>query len=266
MAWAYLAINSLILVGAALLGWRLRKLRIWQFAAWVGLAGALLALRAYLHAHPEHEQLLLRLSDDYVYFASWEAPLALLMVFALAARLPGAKARRAAVLSLGLLAPLFAWNNVALCLQPDYGLTAHIDAEGVYRQSTDYSCGPAAALMLLRAAGIPATEGDVAELCMLRPGQGVTALELCRGLNVMLRPAGRKAVLRRIRPDELGDLHEPFLAEVRRPQAAYHCVVVLRVEPDALHLADPARGRAVQTKDEFLRQWTGLVLCTEPVS
>jgi hypothetical protein len=39
------------------------------------------------------------------------------------------------------------------------GLKTRIDADGVCRQSSEYTCGPAAAVTALRKLGLPAEEG-----------------------------------------------------------------------------------------------------------
>jgi len=264
MAWIYLIISSGLLVGAAFFGWRTRHLKPGSLAVCLAGTGVLMGLRAFLYAHPEYEQHLLRLSDDYVYFATWEAPLAMLMAWGLAARLERGRLRRLVILSLFALAPLFLWDNVAACLQPSYAMPARFDADGVCRQSTSYSCGPAAAVMMLKCVGEDISEGEMANLCLLRPNKGVTALELCRGLNVALRGKKHRATIRRFEPDQLDRACPPFLAEVRRANATEHCVVVLQVGTDVVLLGDPARGRSVCPKDDFVEQWTGIAVTMIP--
>ena len=265
MNWLYFVMNCTLLLLAAFCGWQMRRLRPRRFAACMAAAAALMCLRIFLHAHPEYEQYLLRwLSDDYIYFSAWEAPLAALMVFGLAAHLPGRRTRRLVVLALGVLAPLFLWDSFSTCLQPRYVMAAQFDADGVCRQGTSYSCGPAAAVMMLKFVDAEVSEGEMANLCLLRPDQGVTALELCRGLNIALRPWARRAVIERIPPDELDALRPPFLAQLRRGNVTMHCVVVVEVRSDTVLLADPARGRSIRSRSDFLRDWTGIAITVRP--
>lgn len=266
MAWLYLAINALLLTLAGILGWGSRRLRPRPYAVCLAAAAALLVFRSYLHAHPEHEQVLLGLSDDYVYLAGWDAPLAVWMVFALAARLQNARFRRCVCWALALAGPLFAFDSLALCFQPDYTMPARFDQAGVCRQGTDYSCGPAAAVTVARAAGKTISEGEMASLCLLRPRKGVTALELCRALNIALRPTRQRATIRRLRPDQIDGVRLPFLAEVRRGGASEHCVVVLEVRAGKLIVGDPAQGRYSTSREDFLSDWTGLAITVEPLS
>ena len=264
MAWFYLTLNAMILLAAGLVGWRSRRFGSGALVGLFLIAGALMGLRTFLHLRPEYEQCLLDLSYDYVYFSAWEAPVALFMTFALACRLETRWVRRFTLASLVFLAPIFLWNSLVPCLQPHYAMAARFDGDNVCRQSTDYSCGPAAAVTVLKRLGKHISEGEMARLCLLRPDQGVTVLELCRGMNVALRGDPVRATIKRLEAKELDTEAAPFLAEIRRPPSSEHCVVVLEVDRDVLVLADPAYGKRVCTRDEFLRQWTGLAITLTP--
>lgn len=264
MTWIYFIVNAAAVACAGYLGWRTRRWSARRSALCLAVAAIVMALRGFLYAHPEYEQYLLRLSDDYLFFATWEAPIAVLMIFALAARLDGRRTRRLAATALIMLAPLFVWDSFAACLHPNYEMPAQFDEEGVCRQTTDYSCGPAAAVMMLKSMGEEISEGEMANLCLLRPGRGVTALELCRGLNIALRARNCRATVEHLNPGQLDRLDPPFLAEIKRPGSSEHCVVVLQVLADVVLLADPAAGRAVCTREEFLKLWTGIAVTVTP--
>ncbi len=264
MTWYYLALNAVALLAAGWLGWQTRRLRPAAAGLWFVAALALILVRSFLAAHPEYEQHLLWLSDDYLHFASWDALPAVFLAVALGARLRNHCARRIVFLSLLLLSPVFLWSNVVGCLRPDYAMAAQFDANGVCRQATRYSCGPAAAVTLLRLAGIDISEGRMARLCLLKPGEGVTALELCRGLNLALRPFGARAFVHRAAGGGFGDLRAPFLAELVRPGGARHCVVVLELRPAAVLVGDPARGRYACPTGDFLEEWTGVAIAVDP--
>jgi len=265
MAVWYLVANAAMLVLSGALGWRSRRAGWTRIGPWIGRAVGL-AVRVFLHGHPEVEQHLLALSDDYLYFATWEGPLVAFVAVALAARLRTQSVRRLALAALVLLTPWLLWYNVVLCLQPWYAMPGRLHDGAVYRQGTDYSCGPAAGLTLLRAAGVEASEGEMANLCLLRPGKGVSELELCRGLNVALRQRHRRATIRRAAPDELDSLPTPFLARTQRHGGAPHCVAVLAVRDDEVVVADPAQGRFVCARDDLLSEWTGLAITLDPAS
>lgn len=266
MAWFYLIVNGVILGVAAWFGARTRSLKPWKLVLCLLAAATMMGLRMFLHARPEYEQYLLRLSDDYVYFSTWEVPLVVLMAVALAVRLQSKRARRLVMLSLGLLAPLFLWDSFSTCVQPQYAMAAQFDANGVCLQATDYSCGPAAGVTLLKLFNTEMSEGEMAKLCVLKPGKGVTVIELARGLNIALRRIGRRASVRRLTDGQLDEIPVPFLAELRRKGSPNHCVVVLAVLEDCVVLADPAIGQLVDDRARFLRRWSGIAITTEPLS
>jgi len=90
--------------------------------------------------------------------------------------------------------------------------------------------------------------------------EGVTVLELYRGVGSALE--GTNLRPRIVRGKSLG-IAAPFLAVVRRP-AGEHCVVVLEVQPDAIFIGDPARGRFAMTQEQFIEEWTGVAVAIEP--
>ncbi len=60
----------------------------------------------------------------------------------------------------------------------------------VCRQSTGWSCGPAACATMLKARGIPATEREMAELSLTYVGRGTTLPRFVRGLALKARKEG----------------------------------------------------------------------------
>lgn len=265
MSWYYLTLNTVALLTAGWLGWQTRNLRPARAGVWFVGALLLILVRSFLAAHPEYEQHLLWLSDDYLHFANWDAVPAVFLAVALGARLHTSCARRIVFLSLILLSPVFLWNNIVGCFRPDYAMAAQFDANGICRQATRYSCGPAAAVTLSRLAGIEISEGRMARLSLLKPGEGVTALELCRGLNLALRPIGARASVQRVTDGGFGALQAPFLAELVRPRGARHCVVVLELRPGSVLVGDPARGRYACPTADFLEEWTGVAITVDPL-
>ncbi len=264
MELVYLGIYLLVLIAAAVCGWSASKMSSRRFGLCLFGAAAVICLRALLYARPEYEQHLLFLWNDYVYFAEWSGPAAMLVVFAMAGRLEGVRVRRAVGAVLILIAPVFFWETAAVCLRPSYGMPARFDENEVCLQSTSHSCGPAAAVTLLHSMGKSVSEGEMANLTLLRPGQGVTALELTRGLNVALRSAGWRARIDRLNEQELAWQRRPFMAELRRPGGRFHCVVVRKVHSDSVVVADPAYGEKVVDMAGFLSEWTGITITAVP--
>jgi predicted double-glycine peptidase len=260
MMWFFLILNIIILGLAAVLGWRSGRFGRRGFYATLLAGAALLLVRSFLHLRPELEQHLLALSPDYIYFAGWGGPISILMVFALAVRLPRWRMRRLAATLLLLMMPVFMWSNLMVYTIPDYNMPARFDEDGVCRQTTDYSCGPAAALTMLKPLGRELSEGEMARLSLLRPNQGVTLLELSRGINLALGDGQYRATIERRRLEDLASERMPFLAEIRRAGTAEHCVAVLAVADDVLILGDPAYGKRLISRREFESQWSGLII------
>jgi len=56
----------------------------------------------------------------------------------------------------------------------------------------------------------------------------------------------------------------PLIAHVRLPDGVGHFVVVHRIEPNKVVVADPAKGLRTLTRDEFLASWTGYLMLAVP--
>jgi hypothetical protein len=144
---------------------------------------------------------------------------------------------------------------------------------GVCRQTSKASCVPASAATLLAAHGIPATESEMARLC-LTSGQGTSARGLYRGLSIKTRGTPW-----RVEPfygglDDLKALKSPAILTVRldpgpgidpryhqewgwAPGVA-HSVVFFRVRGDGRYeLGDPAVGREAWFEGAMKTLWKG---------
>jgi ATP-binding cassette subfamily B protein len=69
----------------------------------------------------------------------------------------------------------------------------------------------------------------------------------------------------RILPTMLSDLPLPAIAHMYVPQSRlYHFVVLYRVDSNRVRVGDPARGLLWMPMEEFLAQWTGVVVILAP--
>lgn len=259
MAWFWLTVNMMMLVLAGFAGWRLVKAGRAYFTLFAGLTALLLIVKLFLHLRPELEQNMFRFSSNYIYFAGWDSPLAFLLAVAAAGRFLSPRLRKVAVITLCAVTPVFLWMPMSYCFAQRTDAPAVFDENGICRQQYDSSCGPASAATLLRRLGIQADEKEMVALSLMR-SSGVTVLELYRGIDAVLE--GTNLQPRIIRSESL-DIKPPFLAVVRRP-AGEHCVVVLKVESDAVIIGDPARGKFGMTRQDFAAEWTGVALVIEP--
>lgn len=152
---------------------------------------------------------------------------------------------------------------IAILMTRPHGLTGEIDAKGICHQTSGYSCSPAAAVMLLHQEGIPATEREMAELCVTRCGNSVVAgtseSGAMRGLRLKMEGRGRP-VISTPRYDEL---RSPAMVAIRIHDRLSHSIVVVEVEPDQVKVVDPLYGRGTIPRFQFERDWKGIAINLE---
>jgi hypothetical protein len=138
-------------------------------------------------------------------------------------------------------------------------LRGRVDERGVCKQTSGYSCGPAAAASFLHLQGVDATEREMAVLCATRAGLGGTSeCGLVRGLRRKL--PGRTL---RILTCRYEDLPCPCLVSLRLSFLAFHAVVVTESNRAGVRLIDPANGVTRMTREAFEREWTGSAITLE---
>jgi ABC-type bacteriocin/lantibiotic exporter with double-glycine peptidase domain len=156
---------------------------------------------------------------------------------------------------LPFLAPAFYLKKLA-------ALQTHVDSEGVCRQNTDYTCGPAAAVTALRRLGFPAEEGELAVRCRTNPFSGTAPDVLCEVLRERYGPLGLRCQYRPFASiDELKQAGLT-LAVVKFGWLVDHYVTVLEVTDQAVVVGDPLAGRVTLSHQEFAARWrkVGVVL------
>ena len=60
-----------------------------------------------------------------------------------------------------------------------------------------------------------------------------------------------------------GEIKLPFIAHVTTEDHSRHFVVVSAVSKRKMHICDPAKGKIVESPDDFARRWTGNIICFE---
>lgn len=146
------------------------------------------------------------------------------------------------------LAPAF--NRARLA-----ALVTRVDTDGVCLQSTDYTCGPAAAVTALRRLNFAAEEGELAILFSTTASTGTPADVAAARLNAHYGEAGLEA-----RHETFASVAElrgrtPSLAWMKFALLMDHVVAVLEVTEDAVVVADPFRGKRRLSHREFERDW-----------
>ncbi|MGZ0174466.1 MAG: cysteine peptidase family C39 domain-containing protein [Planctomycetales bacterium] len=154
------------------------------------------------------------------------------------------------------------------------------DKHSVCRQTSRYTCTPAAAAMLLTWHGIPAEESEMAELCLTR--KGTTWQGLFRGLTIKTRDQPFRVRVVECEWDELPEkLTGPSILSVGiDPSKPYpeiytkhwgwmpgvrHSVMLRDVSVDGrFSIADPAVGAESWRKEDVQTLFRGRFLTLEP--
>jgi predicted double-glycine peptidase len=153
------------------------------------------------------------------------------------------------------LAPVFNQKQLA-------ALVTDIDSEGVCHQSTDYTCGPAAAVTALRKLGFHAEESEIALLAHTTSATGTPPDVLAKALQERYGKEGLVSEFRVFKdPMELKTC-VPVLAVVKFNFILDHYVTVLEVNDREVTVGDPLQGLVKLTINEFNVKWRfeGVVL------
>jgi predicted double-glycine peptidase len=141
----------------------------------------------------------------------------------------------------------------------------HLDRDGICRQSSDYNCGPAAAVTALRRLGFPAEEGTIAILAHTSSAIGTPPDVLCAALQKHYGPSGLKCEYRHFR--SLADLKNGHitLAVVKFGLLVDHYVTLLEITDKNVIVGDPIQGKLCYSHEQFSKKWrfVGLILSRE---
>ena len=141
-------------------------------------------------------------------------------------------------------------------------LQTKYDKNGICRQTTDYTCGPAAAVTALGRLGLTAYEGELAVLSYSSPVIGTLPACLTSALRNRYSAEGLSCRYRRF--DSIAQLKNAgiTLALVREAFLMDHCLAILEVSDDAVTVADPITGTRLMPYEQFEKIWRfcGIVL------
>lgn len=145
-------------------------------------------------------------------------------------------------------------------------LQTRIGSDGVCLQTTDFTCGPAAAVTALRKLGFPADEGRIAILSYSSEATGTPPDILA---DALLREYGRQGLVAEYRPfKNLTELKQVGLTLVVVKYSLFvdHYLTVLDVTDTEVIIGDPIGGYDRLPKTDFLRKWrfSGIVLRRGP--
>ncbi len=134
-------------------------------------------------------------------------------------------------------------------------LDNNLDSDGICRQTTDYTCGPAAAVTALQTLGLHAREGQLAVLSHSSPVLGTLPRCLCKAIKARYPREIINCSYQRFNSiDELKN-NLPALAVLKRRVFWDHCVAVLEVSDKSVVFADPVEGKKRILTAEFEQMW-----------
>jgi hypothetical protein len=185
-------------------------------------------------------------------------------------RVPRRETRRLTVLFMVLLGGFSIWPFLApaLCEGQLRSLNTRVDSNGVCLQGTDYTCGPAAAVTLLRAMGLPAEEGELALQVKTTSAWGTPPDILAQELSKRYGPDGLSCEYRHFKSVDELRAAGALLAVIKYGFLVDHYVAVLEVTDQDVVVGDPLVGRKRISHQEFLKQWrhSGVILRRQPTA
>lgn len=271
MEWLKVFAVALISAGGAFVAYALSRVRSrwWLVAPCAGLC-VILAIAAV------RREARLELSPPLSWLVSGRREFVLLglaipLVFlSLALRLP-AKRERILLAVFTVLATAH-FSLLAFVLPPLtrgrlLRLETQLDEDGVCRQSTAYTCGPAAAVTALRSFGVKAEEGQLAVAARTTRVTGTDTGVMCAALREIAGQNGLACEFRRFR--RLDDIETGGIVvlPVRHTVMADHFVVLLSADDAEVTIGDPARGLRKMPRPAVEHIWrgVGIVLKKEQV-
>ena len=194
----------------------------------------------------------------------WTVPFAIAL-FITASPHMSSRLSRSGLVGLGLILWLSGTDRLLATARFDpSGLDGVVDADGVCRQTTDYSCGAATAATLLHAYGVRSDEREMAELCWTNSFTGTDELCIARGLRRKLSGSGLEPQLEIGTWEELRAWGEPAAVTIKYRLFVDHWVVVLDADDEQVTLGDPIAGRLQISKEVFLELWRGRMVILRP--
>jgi hypothetical protein len=167
-----------------------------------------------------------------------------------------------------LMAGFVSWFSVLPFLFPALikdrlaNLKTRFDANGVCRQTTDFTCGPAAAVTALGRLGLSGDEGEIAVLSYSSPVVGTLPACLSSALQKRYGADGLRCQYRRFASIDQLRSAGITLAVVRDAFLLDHCIAILNVSDEAVTVGDPVTGARLVPHRQFEKMWrfSGIVL------
>ena len=147
-------------------------------------------------------------------------------------------------------------------------LTTTMDSDGVCLQSNGYTCGPAAAVTVLRQLGINAREGELAESLNTNFASGTAFKALHQVINEKYCKNGIQCRYRHFKSITDMKGFEPLIVLFKYTFMVDHYVAVLHLTDKGVIIGDPLKGKLTLSYKDFEYQWRhcGLIITKKNVS
>ncbi|MEZ6188575.1 MAG: cysteine peptidase family C39 domain-containing protein [Planctomycetota bacterium] len=234
-------------------------------AATITIALCLGVILLRLALSPAREFALIGWEDYALIRPWWPIPFALALLAAGSWHMRTPNARKLVLAFAVLLSGVTAHKMIATARFDPAEVTGRVGPDGVCLQTTDYTCGAAAAAELLGHLGVETDERDMAVRCWTNALTGTDEFCVARGLRQKLAGTGRVVRVQAPSFAELAAREEPGMATIQWSTFVDHWVVVRGVDARGVILGDPLRGKVVLSEAEFKAVWRGgLVTADRP--
>ncbi|MFN7020525.1 MAG: cysteine peptidase family C39 domain-containing protein [Phycisphaerales bacterium] len=189
------------------------------------------------------------------------------LLFAIAARHMPKKSDGRAILLLTAVAGVYFVKAGWWMLAPVSGGLGptNVDAHGVCRQSTGYTCAAASMVTMLRARDIPADETEMARLSYTQVGGGATDSRVLWALERKLAATELRPRYQRLDLAGLIAASKPCLVQLDWGYFTSHMVPVLSATEQTVVIGDPLIGKREMSAADFVRKWKGAAITVESV-
>jgi predicted double-glycine peptidase len=127
--------------------------------------------------------------------------------------------------------------------------------DGICKQTTGFTCGPAAAVTVLSQLGIEAQEGELAITSKCSLKNGSTYENLASAIKKLYGKKGIDCSIRNFDSiDQLKDIC-PMIAVIKLSFVMDHYTAVLEVTEDKVIAGDPIVGKKEWTYEDFRKKW-----------
>ncbi len=180
--------------------------------------------------------------------------------------LPKLRTRRAKVALVSLMSVTLCWFAImpflsAAVMRPYFSSIGNrIDTDGVCFQTTNYTCGPAAAVTALKRLDLPAHEGTLAVLAYTTPMTGTIPSALARAIKQQYADTDLEITYEYLLSIDQLATADVSLVMVKSSLLSDHCIAVLEVTPENVTYADPVYGVHTITRSEFKQIWRSMAI------